>query len=61
MALLYSMNDCGYKNEDILEVLIFATTQFMEQTEKTPQDIIQMFGEMIYKISIHNKTGYDAK
>ena len=60
LALTYSMNDCGFKNEDILEVLIFCVCQFMEQTEKTPQQIIQMFGEMIFKISIHKQTDIEA-
>ena len=60
LALTYSMTDCGFKEEDILEVLIFCVCQFMEKTGKTPQQIIQMFGEMVFKISLHTKTEYKA-
>lgn len=60
LALLYAMHDSGYSNEDILEVLIFCLCQFMEQTGKTPQQIIQMFGEMVFKISLHTSKDYEA-
>jgi len=55
IGVLYSLEDIEYKEDDILEVLLFLIVQYMEKCQLTPQDIIQRFGETLYSISVHHK------
>lgn len=60
VAMIYALEESGSRPDDIYDVLLFCLCQFMEHTDRTPQQTMNDFGQMLVRIMMNGESKYEA-